>query len=78
MSVFFIKICLVAIGAEQNVRHPVGRPSHLFTDDFQVNSGIAFNNQFIMNVTDDKAVPESFHGVAKDVAADGESMKQSL
>ena len=71
MSVFFIKYCLVAVGAEQDIRHPVGRPSHLFTDDFQVNSGIAFDNQFIMNMPDDKAVAKSFHSIAEDVAAYG-------
>jgi len=34
MSVFFIKIGFVAVGAEQDILHPVGRPSHLFTDEF--------------------------------------------
>ena len=71
MSVFFVKIGLIAIGAEQDVRHPVWRSAHLLTDHIQVNIGAAFDNQLIMNVTDDEAVPESFHGVAKDVAADG-------
>ncbi len=45
--VLAIPVCLITICAEQDIRHPVGRPSHLFTDDFQVNSGIAFDNQFI-------------------------------
>ena len=34
LSVFFIKIGLVAIGAEQDIRHPVRGSSHLFTDNF--------------------------------------------
>ena len=71
MSVFFIKTCLVAVGAEQDVRHPVRRSSHLFADDIQINSRAAFDDKLIMNVTDDEAVPESLHGVAEDVAADG-------
>ena len=71
MSVFFIKTCLVAVGAEQDVRHPVRRFAHLLTDNIQVNIRAAFDDQLIMNVTDDEAVLESFHGVAKDVAADG-------
>lgn len=71
MSVFFIKFCLVSVGAEQDVRHPVRRPSHLITDRLQVNSGVAFNNQFIMDVPDNKAVPERLHGVAEDVATNG-------
>lgn len=31
----------------------------------------AFDDQLIMNVTDDEAVPERFHGVTENVAADG-------
>ena len=69
-SVFFVKIGFVAVGAEQDVRHPVRRSSHLFADDIQINSRAAFDDKLIMNVTDDEAVPESLHGVAEDVAAD--------
>lgn len=71
MSVFFIKIGLIAVGTEQDVRHPVRRSANLLTNGIQVNVGAAFDDQLIMNVTDDKAVPESLHGVAEDVAADG-------
>ena len=72
MSVFFIKIGFVPIGAEQDVRHPVRRSAHLLTDHIQVNIRAAFDDdQLIMNVTDDEAVPECFHGVAEDIAADG-------
>ena len=71
MSVFFIKIGLVAVGAKQDVRHPVRRSAHLLTDHIQVNIKAAFDDQLIMNVTDDEAVSESFHGVTEDVAADG-------
>ena len=70
MSVFFVKHGLIAVGAEQDVRHPFRGSSHLLTDDFQVNAGAAFDDQFIMDVSDDEAVPESFHGVAEDVPAD--------
>ena len=71
VSVFLVKHCLISICSEQDVRHPVGRPSHLFTDDLQVDSGIAFDNQFIMNMPDDKTMAKSFHSVAENVAADG-------
>lgn len=71
MSVFFIKIGLIPIGAEQDVRHPVRRSAHLLANHTQVNVRAAFDDQFIMNVTDDKAVPESLHGITEDVAADG-------
>ena len=70
MSVFFIKICLITVGAERDVRHPVRRSAHLLTYHIQVNIRAAFDDQLIMNVTDDEAVPESLHGVAEDVAAD--------
>ena len=71
MSVFFIKAGFVAVSAEQDVRHPVRRSAHLLTDHIQVNITAAFDDQLVMNVTDDEAVPESLHGVAEDVAADG-------
>ena len=71
MSVFFIKIGLVAVGTEQNVRHPVWRSAHLLTDHIQVNIRVALDYQLIMNMTDDEAVPESLHGIAEDVAANG-------
>ena len=71
MSVFFVKIGLVAIGAEQDVRQPFRRSAHLLTDHIQVNIRAAFDDQFVMNVTDDEAVPERFHGVTEDVPADG-------
>ena len=69
--VLAILICLVAVGVEQDVRHPVRRSSHLFADDIQINSRVAFDDKLIMNVTDDEAVQESFHGVTEDVTADG-------
>lgn len=48
MSVLFIIIGFISVGAEKDVRHPVGGSSHLFTDDFQINAGAAFNDQFII------------------------------
>lgn len=71
LSVLTVPGSFISIRPEQNIRHPVRGSAHLFTDSFQVNSGIAFNDQFIMDVTNDEAVPESFHGIAKNVAADG-------
>lgn len=71
MSVLFIKFCFVAVGAEQDIRHPFRRSAHLFADSFQINARATFNDQLIMNVSDDEAVPESFHGVAEDIPADG-------
>jgi len=70
MSVFFVELCFVAIGAEQDVRHPFRGSSHLFTYRIEIHTGITFDDQFIMDVSDDEAVPESFHSVAEDVPAD--------
>lgn len=36
-----------------------------------INAGAAFDDQFVMDVADDEAVVEGFHGIAEDVAADG-------
>ena len=44
---------------------------HLFADSFQVNAGAAFNDQLIVDMSDDEAVPEGFHSVAEDVPANG-------
>lgn len=70
MSVFFIKIGFVAVGTKQDVRHPVRRSAHLLTDHIQVNIGPAFDNKFIVHMSDYEAMPECLHGVAEDVAAD--------
>ena len=71
MLVFFIKLSFVAVSAEQDVRHPVRESAHLFTDGLQINSGVTFNNQFIMDMPDDEAMPQGFHSIAEDIAADG-------
>ncbi len=70
MSVFFVKHGLIAVSAEQDVRHPFRGSSLLLTDDLQVNAGVAFDDQFIMDVPNDEAVPECFHGIAEDITAD--------
>ena len=71
MSIFPVKQCFVSVGAEQDVWHPFWGSAHLFTDCFQINAGVTFDDKFIMDVSDDEAVTESFHGVAEYVSADG-------
>lgn len=70
MSVFFVKLCLISVGTEQDIRHPVRGSVHLLTDSFQIDTGIALYDQFIMDVPDDEAVPESFHCIAEDISVD--------
>lgn len=64
-------MCLISVRPKQDVRHPVRGYSYLFTDDFPVNSGIAFDDQFIMDMTDNETVPKGIHSIAEDVVADG-------
>ncbi len=71
MSVFFLKKGLISISTEQDIWHPFRGSAYLLTDDIQINIGAAFDDQFIMDMSDDEAVPESFHGVAEDISADG-------
>ena len=42
----------------------------MFADHIEIDAGVAFYDQFVMDMTDDKAVPECFHGIAEDIAAD--------
>ncbi len=71
LSVFLVKHRFISISPEQDIRHPVRRSAHLLANHIQVNIRTAFDDQLIMNVTDDEAVPESLHGVTEDVTADG-------
>lgn len=70
LSVLTVPGSFISIRPEQNIRHPVRGSSHLLTDHFLVNSGVTFDDQFIVDVTNDKAMAKSFHSVAEDVAAD--------
>jgi len=74
MSVLPVKLRLIPVGSEQDVRQPRGRPAHLFADDVQVHAGAAFDDEFIVDVADDEAVGERAHGAAEDVAADSLDM----
>ena len=67
-SVVFIKFGLIPIRPKHDVRHPRLGSSHLFADSFQINTGIAFDDQFIMHVPDDEAVSECSHSIAEDIA----------
>ena len=69
--VLAVPLCLIPISPEKDVRHPVRGSSHLFADGFQIDAGVTFDDQFIVDVTNDEAVAEGFHSIAKDVAADG-------
>lgn len=71
MSFFFVKLCFMSVSAEQDAWRPIRGSAHLLTDGFQINSGIAFDDQFIMDVADDETMAEGLHGITEDVVADG-------
>ena len=69
MSVFAIKICFVVVGAEQDICIQFGYLPICSQTTFR--STGAFYDRFIMDVFNDEAMPENFHSIAEDVAADG-------
>ena len=69
--ILLIKTCLVSIGSQQQVRDPVWRSPHLFTDRIQRHIPAAFDNDLIVDMSYDEAAPEGIQGIAEDVPADG-------
>ncbi len=65
VSVFLVKHRFISISPEQDAGHPVWRSSHLFADSIQIYAGVAFYDQFIMDMTNDETVPEGLHGAAE-------------
>ena len=60
MSVFFVNIGLVAVGAEQDVRHPVWKSAHLLTDELQIDDLEIFENvAYIMAYHADPSIPKT-------------------
>lgn len=43
----------------------------MFADGIKINAGITFDDEFVMDMADDKAVAEGLHGIAEDIPADG-------
>ena len=67
-SILHVKIADITVCPEIKARSPVGSPTHLLTQHIEGNTGISLNNKLIMDVHDDGAVPQRFHGTAQDVA----------
>lgn len=68
--IFFIKCCFISIGTKKQSVNPLLGSAHLFTDGIKVGIHRCFNDQFIVYMTNDKAVGESTHGMAEDITAD--------
>lgn len=61
-TIFSIKITLISISADQDVRHPVRRPAHDVAEALHRDFRAAFDDHLIMDVADDLAegqVPQS-------------------
>lgn len=67
---FLIKAAFVSICPKKQSFDPRWSSAHLFTNGIQRNAGAAFDDEFIMDMTDDLAVPQPLHGIGKDVPAD--------
>ena len=65
--VFFIKFGLIPIRTEQKSLRPGRRPPHLFTHGCKRHPLVCLDNQFIMDVGDNAAAPQRFHGIHEDV-----------
>lgn len=70
--IFFVKWRFISIASNLDIWHPVWRPTHDIADGFVIDILTTFDNEFIMDMTADKAVGEVTHsffdGNALDVA----------
>ena len=70
LLIFFIKLSFIPIASNQDIWHPVWRPTHDIADGFVINILAAFDDELIMDMTADKAVGEVTHGKAEKVSGD--------
>lgn len=68
--IFFIKFGFIPIASNQDIRHPVWRPTHDIADGFVINILAAFDDELIMDMTTNKAVGEGAHGKTKKISGD--------
>ena len=66
-----IYLALISVCPKDQARNPIRRSAHLLTDCFQGYSPVAFDDQLIMHMTADEAMPQCFHGPGKDIPAYG-------
>lgn len=70
ISIFLIKFTFVSVCPEQQSFGPRRCTSHLLTDGIDTGIPAAFDDQFIMDMTDDGTAPQGLHGIAEDIPAD--------
>ena len=61
-NLFFVKWRFISIASNLDIWHPVWRPTHDIADGFVIDILTTFDNEFIMDMTADKAVGEVTHG----------------
>ena len=65
---FLIKFALISIPAYQDVRHPFRREAHDVAKFIHRYIGTAFDDHFVVDMTDNPAEGQIFHGIAEKVA----------
>ena len=70
LLIFFIKISFIPIASNQDIRHPVWRPTHDIADGFVINILATFDDKLIMDMTADETVGEVTHGKAEKISGD--------
>ena len=71
LLILFIKFRLISICSQDESLNPVRSSSHLFADSIKRYVRTAFDDKFIVNMSDDEAGGESSDGMHQDVSADG-------
>ena len=69
-TIFSIKITLISISADQDVRHPVRRPAHDVAEALHRDFRAAFDDHLIMDVADDLAGGQVPHSKAQEIPGD--------
>lgn len=69
--IFFIKHGLIAIRPKNQTFRPGRRPSHLLTYHIKVNAHAALDDQLIMDMSADKAMPQRLHREHQDIPTVG-------
>ena len=66
--IFFVEGRDVTVGAELQAFCPRRSPAHLFTENVKRHARVCFDDQFVVDMHDDGAAAQRFHGIAEYVA----------
>lgn len=68
LGIFLIKFALISISAYQDVRHPFRGAAHDVAKFIHRYIGTAFDDHFVVDMSDNPAEGQIFHGIAEKVA----------